>query len=240
MFFQLHVADNIGTQRSGDVRESGAAEAGMKFFGDGRAAGLSAALQHQRLESGLRQVEGGDQSVMAATDDHDVALLLGQLRLPLEVFQNFESRQPPGRAHDAAAGMRGRSAHVEVLDRRAELRPSRHRPQEEELLQRELALEDVAFAQSELAFQIERRDYLAVQDDVFDIRRVLGNGVDHVVAKRFFLIVPVQAGPQLVRRVLHEARHDVLSRRRDRRIGQRGNDHVNVRRREKLPYLASS
>ena len=69
-------------------------------------------------------------------------------------------------AHDAAAGMRGRSAHVQVLDRRAVLRPARDRTQEEKLLERKLALEDVAFGQAELAFEVERRDDLAVQDDV--------------------------------------------------------------------------
>ena len=62
------------TQRSGGVRERGAAEAGMKFFGDGRATGLRAALQHQRFVSRLGQVEGGDQPVVAATNDDDVAV----------------------------------------------------------------------------------------------------------------------------------------------------------------------
>ena len=111
--------------------------------------------------------------------------------------------------------MGGRSAHVEILDGRAELRPARHRPQEEKLLERKLALKNVAFAQSQFALQIERRDHLLVQDDVFDIGRVLGDGVDDIVAKGFFLIVPVEAGPQLVGRVLHEAGQDVLARRRD-------------------------
>ena len=59
----------------------------MKFFRDGCAAGLRAALQHQRLVSGFSQVEGGDQSVMAAANDDDVALLWhvgfsGMLRPP--------------------------------------------------------------------------------------------------------------------------------------------------------------
>src|SRR5262245_12343289 len=40
--------------------------------------------------------------------------------------------------------MRRRAAHVEVLDRRAVLRPAGHGPQEEELLERQLTLEDVA------------------------------------------------------------------------------------------------
>ena len=93
--------------------------------------------------------------------------------------------------------MRGRSAHIKVLDGSAELRPTRHRPQEEELLQRKFALENVAFAKPELALQIERRDHLAMQNDVLDVGRVLGDGVDHVVAESFLLIVPVRPGRSL-------------------------------------------
>src|SRR5215469_2131573 len=74
----------------------------------------------------------------------------------LAVLENFQRRQTAVRAHDAAAWVGGRSAHVEILNRRPILRPSRNRPQEEELLQRKLTLEDVAFAQSPLALQIER------------------------------------------------------------------------------------
>ncbi len=54
--------------------ECGAAEAGMEFIGDCGAADLWPALEHERLESGLGQVERGDQAVMAAAEDDDVAL----------------------------------------------------------------------------------------------------------------------------------------------------------------------
>src|SRR5208282_3928346 len=83
------------------------------------------------------------------------------------VFQNLECRQASGRAHDAAAGVGGRSAHIQVLDGRAELRPSRNRAQEKQLFERKFALEDVAFAQSPFAFEVERGDDLAMQNDVF-------------------------------------------------------------------------
>ena len=46
----------------------------MEFFRDGCAAWLGAALQHQRLVSRLGQVEGGNQPVMPAADDDDVAV----------------------------------------------------------------------------------------------------------------------------------------------------------------------
>src|SRR5262249_15391471 len=71
-----------------------------------------------------------------------------------------QRRVPSGRAHDAAAGMRRRSAHPQVLHRRRVLRPAGHRSCEEQLLQRQLALEDVAFGEPELALEIERRQHL--------------------------------------------------------------------------------
>src|ERR1035441_10717461 len=129
---------------------------------------------------------------------------------PLDVFQNLQRCQPPVRAHNATAWMRRRSAHIKVLDRRPVLRPARHGAQEEQLLQRKLPLEDVAFAQSPLTLQIERCDHLFVKDQVLDVRRVLGNRVYHGVAERFLLIVPREPWTQLVRRILHEARQHMF------------------------------
>ena len=73
MLLQLHVADDVGPQRSGRVGKRGTTKAGMKFFCDGSAAGLRAALQHQRFVSSFGEVKGGDQPVVAAADDDDVA-----------------------------------------------------------------------------------------------------------------------------------------------------------------------
>src|SRR5262245_58408688 len=100
--------------------------------------------------------------------------------------------------------MRRRSAHPEVPNRRLVLRPARNRPREEQLLERQLALEDVALGQPELALDVERRQYLAMEDDVAEIRRVFGDRVDDGVAERLALLVP-GARRQLVGRVLHEA-----------------------------------
>ena len=68
-----------------------------------------------------------------------------------------------------------------------------------------------------------------MQNDLFYIRRVLGNSVDYVVAEGFFLIVPIETGTQLVGRILHETRKYMFAGRRNGRIGERGNDHINVR-----------
>src|SRR6185369_14995344 len=72
------------------------------------------------------------------------------------------SQNPPGaipcrRAHDAAAWVGGGSTHPEIPNRRLVLRPARNRPREEQLLERQLALEDVSLGQPELALDVERR-----------------------------------------------------------------------------------
>ena len=123
-------------------------------------------------------------------------------------------------------GMRRRAAHVEVLDRRPVLGPSRHGPQEEELLESQLALEDVAFREPEVALEVERREDLPVLDDVLDVRRVLGDRVDDRVAEGLALLVPVAL--EVVGRVLHEARHDVLAGRSEGGVRQGRDDHVDV------------
>src|SRR6266849_4818906 len=71
------------------------------------------------------------------------------------VPENALRRVSSGRAHDAAAGMRGGSAHPEIPDRRLILRPARRRTQEKELLERQLALENVALRQPELTLDVE-------------------------------------------------------------------------------------
>ena len=45
----------------------------MDLFGDGGAADDTAPLEHQRPEAGLREVARGDEAVVPAADDDDVA-----------------------------------------------------------------------------------------------------------------------------------------------------------------------
>src|SRR5437016_13260404 len=145
----------------------------MKFFRDRRTTGLCAAFEHQRFKSRFGQIKGGHQPVVPASNDDDIASLR-HLGRPPKIFENFERREPSGSAHDSAARMGRRSAHVEVLNRGAELRPARYRAQEVKLLERAFSLEDVACTQPPLAPEVERRDNLLVKNYVFDVRRVLG------------------------------------------------------------------
>ena len=105
VLFELHVADNFGAKWPGRVSENRAAETGMKFFCDRSATRLRATFEDQRFVSRFGQVEGSDQPVVAAADDDYIALV-GHLCCSL-VFENFESREPSWRAHNAAAGVRG-------------------------------------------------------------------------------------------------------------------------------------
>src|SRR5437870_12344868 len=99
--------------------------------------------------------------------------------------------------------MRRRSAHVEILDWRTILCPTRRRSQKEKLFQGQFALKNVSLGQTKFAFKIERRQDLSMKNDVFDIWCMLGNRIDHRVAKLFTLFVP-RSFLQIVRRVLHE------------------------------------
>ena len=94
--FKLHVAHDIGAQRAGGMRERGTAKAGMKFLRDGGAADLRAALEYERLESGLGQIKCGDQTVVAATDDDDVARLRPSVYAAFPSFRISSAARRPG------------------------------------------------------------------------------------------------------------------------------------------------
>src|SRR5436309_467717 len=80
------------------------------------------------------------------------------------IFQHLQRRQPSRRAHNPAARVRGRSAHIKVLNRSAKARPSRDRAQKEKLFQRQLTLKNISFAQSPFTFEIKGSDHLLVQN----------------------------------------------------------------------------
>ena len=69
----------------------------MKFFGDGRAAGLLAPFENQRLESGFGQVKRGDQPVVSAADDDDVARCRPWLRCSLSLSESPAPTAVPAR-----------------------------------------------------------------------------------------------------------------------------------------------
>ena len=70
---QLHVAENGAGDWPGRVRERRNAKSRVKFFGDGDAADEWPPFQHQRLQSSLRQIKCGNQSIVSRADDHRIA-----------------------------------------------------------------------------------------------------------------------------------------------------------------------
>jgi hypothetical protein len=75
MLWQIHVCHNVRADWSRGVSEPGAAEARMKFFGDGAAADNGPSFEYQGLESGLGEIERGDQAVVSCAEDDDVVSL---------------------------------------------------------------------------------------------------------------------------------------------------------------------
>ena len=72
--FEFELANDALLQQAGEIGRGGDAVAGPDLFGDGAAAHQFAALEHQHLAAGAREVSGGDQAVVAAADDDGVVL----------------------------------------------------------------------------------------------------------------------------------------------------------------------
>ena len=89
-------------------------------------------------------------------------------------------------------------------------------------------MEDITAGDAEAALQVERRQYLPVLHNRADVGRILLDQRDHAVAERLAQFVP-RAFAQRVRRVLQEDAHDVLARRRERRIVHGGDGEFEQR-----------
>ena len=64
-----------------------------------------------------------------------------------------------------------------------------------------------------LDLQVQGREHMAVDDGSPNVRRVLGQDIDHAIGEPFPLLAPAHPAVQAVGRVLHEDRHDVPARR---------------------------
>src|SRR5579859_4465374 len=96
---------------------------------------------------------------------------------PLEVGEDFGRGIVSRRAGHAAAGMGSRTAHIEAGHRRAVIGMAQHRPRREQLVQVELAMEDVAADQAEGAFEVERAVDLHAQHRLLEVRRIFVDGI---------------------------------------------------------------
>ena len=79
VLLQLHIAYDVGTDRSGRVRQRGTAKTRMELICNRGPANLRTTFERQRLVPCLSQVECGDQPVVATADDDHVALVISRL-----------------------------------------------------------------------------------------------------------------------------------------------------------------
>src|ERR1700676_2294253 len=70
-----------------------------------------------------------------------------------------------GGSHYAAAGMRAGTAQEQALNGTTVAGPTGHGAHDEHLVEAHFAVENIAARDAETAFQIERRQHLAVLDD---------------------------------------------------------------------------
>src|SRR5664279_2029437 len=97
----------------------------------------------------------------AARSSRSAALATGERQLqrlqPAAVAPDLARRVVARHAADAAARVGTGAAHVEAGDGCAVVAVAEHRPRRPELVERHLAMHDVAADQSELALEVQRR-----------------------------------------------------------------------------------
>ena len=135
--------DTSRARRGPAVGHGRGAESGLELLGHGGAAHDVAPFEQDRREVALRRA-GLRPRARCPVRRRSRRRRPFTERLP----RPSAPRAPRGgrSAHDAAARVRRRPAQVEARERGAVARPAGHRSQEEQLLEAQLALEDVAFA----------------------------------------------------------------------------------------------
>src|SRR6476661_585228 len=107
------------------------------------------------------------------------------------MFQNLARRVGARATRQACAGMSSRTAEVQIIDGRAIARPIQQRTHGEELVQRQFSVEYVPSGEAVSFFQILRCDDLVSQNQLGQVRRILSERLDHGVAERDTLFLPV-------------------------------------------------
>src|SRR3712207_4461205 len=138
----------------------------------------------------------------------------------------------PRDSHNPATGVGAGAAEVEPLYRRLVAGELRGGTEREELIQRHLALEDVAPDKPEALLEVVGREDLVFDYRVPEVRGVLGDGLYYPVAQSLARAVVPAPLSGLVRDVLHEAGHNVPPLWGEGRVlggGDHGVDHRPLR-----------
>src|SRR4051812_34729628 len=107
--------------------------------------------------------------------------------------------------------MRAGPAEIELANGGTIACPASQRAEEEQLVEAEIAMKNVAARETVLTFHVQGGEHLALHNGRADVRRIRRQRVDAVIGEAFLEIVP-GALAQRVGRILHEDRHDVLPR----------------------------
>ena len=129
----------------------------------------------------------------------------------------------------AAARMCARPAQVEARHRHAVVGIAQHRAGAEQLVEAQLAVEDVAVQQAEAPLQVERREHLPAQHAGLEVGGVRRHRVDHHVGELVLGRVPAAPIRQLRRHVLHEQAGHMPACGCQRGVERRGNQHLHHR-----------
>ena len=164
------------------------------------------------------------------------ARLRSRCRMDLRSPDRGLGRLPAGDAADAAAPVGGGAAVVEAGDRRAVVGVAGRGPHVEQLLGRQLAVEDVAADQAVLLLHLVRTHDVAVGDRGGEPGRDLVVEVDQPVGVRLELLGVRRLAP-LVRDVLGEQREDVRAV-GVHRLVERGRDDAVAEGQQRGPALA--
>src|SRR5688500_6941607 len=154
--------------------------------------------------------------------------------LPAAVAPDLAQAVAGGDRADPAAGVGRRGGLVEPAYRGAVVRVPGDGARVEELVRRQLAVEDVAPDKAQLLLHVVRPENLTVQDRTLQVRRELGVAVDHAVRVSLELLAVRLLRP-LVRDPLREERHDVIALGAERAVEHRRYDPVGERPARRYP-----
>ena len=210
--------------------------------------------RHEPFAEAARPGAGSDDRDRAGLEHGPHAVRRASASVTSELRCNCDRREAPGRdrllavgdgdagrlhardAADAAAGVRRRARVVEPGDRGAVVGIARRRAHVEQLLERQLAVEDVAADQAVLVLHLVGPDDVAVQDRRLEVRRHLVIEVDAPVGVGLELLLVRRLAP-VARHPLREQRHDVHALGRERAV-ERRRDHAVAERPRSRPALA--
>ena len=180
---------------------------------------LFASFSGLLLAAGLAPRLIVDSREMAATN------ILARRRSALQLLEDLPRRVGAGAARDAAAGVCAATAEIQPLERGPVSRPPEQGTHREELVERLLAVEDVAAAQAECRLDVRRSENLPMHDERTEIRGKFNEGLLDALRQPLARGVPITPF-QLVGRVLDVDRHHVSALGSERRIGDGRYGHV--------------